>query len=88
MNILGLYGAINWNANYNYDEVTQDFTWVHDSGATLLINGNHICSISEERLSRIKYDGNFPSKSIDYCLSVGNIKSQDIDLICVPSMGT
>ena len=86
MNILGLYGAINWDANHSYDPETQNQTWVHDAGATLLINGNHICSISEERLTRIKYDGNFPIKSIDYCLSVGNITPQDIDLICVPSM--
>ena len=86
MNILGLYGAINWNANLSYDPVTQDQTWVHDAGITLLIKGNHICSISEERLTRIKYDGNFPIKSIDYCLSIGNITPQDIDLICVPSM--
>jgi len=86
MNILGLYGAINWNANLSYDPETQNQTWVHDAGATLLINGNHICSISEERLTRIKYDGNFPIKSIDYCLSIGNIIPQDIDLICVPSM--
>ena len=86
MNILGLYGAINWNANLSYDPETQNQTWVHDAGATLLINGNHICSISEERLTRIKYDGNFPIKSIDYCLSIGNITPQDIDLICVPSM--
>jgi carbamoyltransferase len=86
MNILGLYGAINWNANHSHDPVTQDQTWVHDAGVTLLINGNHICSIGEERLSRIKYDGNFPIKSIDYCLSIGNIIPQDIDLICVPSM--
>jgi carbamoyltransferase len=86
MNILGLYGALDWNANLNYDEITYDFTWVHDSGVTLLVNGNHVCSISEERLTRIKYEGNFPSKSIDYCLSVGNIAAQDIDLICVPSM--
>ena len=86
MNILGLYGAINWNANHSHDPVTQDQTWVHDAGVTLLINGNHICSISEERLSRIKYDGNFPIKSIEYCLSVGNITPQDMDLICVPSM--
>ena len=86
MNILGLYGAINWNANLSYDPETQCQTWVHDAGATLLINGNHICSISEERLTRIKYDGNFPIKSIDYCLSIGNITPQDIDLICVPSM--
>lgn len=86
MHILGLYGAINWNANLSYDPETQNQTWVHDAGATLLINGNHICSISEERLTRIKYDGNFPIKSIDYCLSIGNITPQDIDLICVPSM--
>jgi len=86
MNILGIYGALDWNAHHDYDQVTQDSTWVHDSGATLLINGNHVCSISEERLSRIKYEGNFPSKSIDYCLSFGNITPKDIDLICVPSM--
>ena len=86
MNILGLYGAINWDANLSYDPETQNETWVHDAGATLLINGNHICSISEERLTRIKYDGNFPIKSIDYCLSIGNITPQDIDLICAPSM--
>jgi len=86
MNILGLYGAIEWDANNSHDKITCDYTWVHDSGATLLINGNHVCSISEERLSRIKDDGNFPFKSIDYCLSAGNIAPQDIDLICVPSM--
>ena len=86
MKILGIYGAINWNANLSYDPVTECKTWVHDAGVSLLFNGNHICSISEERLTRIKYDGNFPIKSIDYCLSVGNITSQDIDLICVPSM--
>lgn len=86
MNILGLYGGIDWNANQSYDSLTQDQTWVHDSGSTLLMNGNHICSISEERLSRIKYDGNFPFKSINYCLSIGNIEEHDIDLICVPSM--
>ena len=86
MNILGLYGGIDWDANQSYDTETQDQTWVHDAGVTLLINGNHICSISEERLSRIKYDGNFPIKSIEYCLSMGNLSPQDIDLICVPSM--
>lgn len=86
MNILGIYGSIDWNANNSYDEVNKHQTWVHDSGATLMINGNHICSISEERLTRIKYDGNFPDKSIEYCLSIGNIEKKNIDLICIPSM--
>ena len=78
MNILGIYGAFGWDSRVD---------WVHDSGATLFINGNHICSIAEERLSQLKYDGDYPQKSINYCLSVGNITEDDIDLIVIPSMG-
>ena len=78
MNILGIYGAFGWNSRED---------WVHDSGATLFSEGKHICSIAEERLSKIKYDGDYPTKSIDYCLSVGNLEKKDIDLIIVPSMG-
>lgn len=85
MKIIGLYGAIDWNANESYDKVTQEKTWIHDSGATLIVNGNHVCSISEERLSRIKYDGNFPNKSIEYCLSMGQIEAKEIDLVCFSS---
>lgn len=85
MNILGIYGAVDWDANQLYDKVTHDIVHVHHSGATLIMNGNHVCSISEERLSRIKNDGNFPFKSINYCLHEGNIKSEDIDLVCFSS---
>ena len=85
MNILGIYGSFNWEANTSYDE-NGSMSWLHDSGASLIINGNHVCSISEERLSRIKYDGNFPKLSIDYCLSEGNLHPENIDLICITSM--
>jgi carbamoyltransferase len=85
MNILGLYGGFDWDANKSLDE-HQDLTWTHDAGATLISHGNHVTSISEERLTRIKYDGNFPQNSVDYCLSAGNLSYEDIDLVCVPSM--
>lgn len=85
MNILGIYGAFEWESNKSYDTHGQT-TWVHDSGATLFINNKHICSISEERLTRIKTDGNFPIHSIDYCLKEGNISYEDIDKIYIPSM--
>lgn len=80
MNILGLYGALGWDTH-------NDTNWTHDSGATLFINGKHICSIQEERLTKYKYDGNYPERSIEYCLSVGNISSEDIDLVVLPSLG-
>ena len=85
MIILGLYGAFDWEANKSFDK-HNDLTWVHDSGATLFINQKHICSISEERLTRIKNDGNFPIHSIDYCLKEANISYEDIDQIYIPSM--
>jgi len=85
MIILGIYGGLDWDANKSVDDFG-DRTWLHDSGATLFVNGKHICSITEERLSRIKYDGNYPINSIDYCLSVGNIDAEDVDKVYLPSM--
>jgi len=80
MNILGIYGALGWDTH-------NDTNWTHDSGATLFINGKHICSIQEERLTKFKYDGNYPENSIKYCLSVGNLTNEDVDLIIIPSLG-
>jgi carbamoyltransferase len=85
MNVLGLYGAFEWNANKSYGDSDEN-TWVHDSGCTLFIDETHICSISEERLTRIKYEGNFPINSLNYCLSEGNLTKEDIDYVLVPSM--
>ena len=61
-------------------------SWTHGSSVSLFSNGNHVTSISEERLTGIKYDGNFPRKSIDYCLSTGNLSKEDVDVVVVPSM--
>lgn len=85
MIILGVYGSFDWEANKSLDE-SQTLTWVHDAGATLFINGKHICSISQERLTRIKYDGNFPLECIEYCLKEGGISAEDVNKIYVPSM--
>ena len=53
----------------------------HDSSACL-IDGEHIISAcQEERLSRIKHDSSFPSKSIKYCLQQDQSKPEDIDHI-------
>lgn len=77
MNILGIYGALGWNGNSSLDEHNR-YSWVHDSGATLIKDGVHCCSISEERLTRNKYEGNFPSNSIQYCLNAGKINAEEI----------
>ncbi|MFA6451097.1 MAG: carbamoyltransferase C-terminal domain-containing protein [bacterium] len=47
-------------------------SFIHDSGACLM-DGGGVCAISEERLSRIKYDAAFPKKAIEYVLARSNI---------------
>ena len=80
MNIIGIHGALRWDPHD-----LRSLNMVHDSGCTLFVDGKHIRSIDEERLSRRKYDGRFPHKSIDYCL--GDIKKEDIDIVCFSPSG-
>lgn len=71
-NILCIYGAVGW---------TTDTKWIHSAGATLIQNGSVLATISEERLSRVKHDGNYPNLSINYCLELGNLSKEDIHII-------
>jgi carbamoyltransferase len=87
MNILGIYGALGWNP-HDLEQVKDDpgghaAAWVHDSGASLFKNGEHVVSIQNERLTRIKYDGQFPDASIKYCLQVGELEEEQVDKLCV-----
>jgi len=72
MTILSIYGCCGWEP---------EDAWLHNSGASLWVDAKHICTISEERLTRIKYDGSYPKESINYCLKHGGLKSKDIDKV-------
>lgn len=53
----------------------------HNATASLLIDGEIVACISEERFVRIKNFFGFPKKSVEYLLSSNNIKMQDVDFI-------
>lgn len=57
----------------------------HDSGATLLQDGEIVAAVNEERFNRTKHYGYLPFESIEYCLQAGNITASDIDTVAVPS---
>lgn len=78
MKVLGIYGSI------GFDGACKD-SYIHDAGATLFIDGEHICSIQEERLSGLKYDGRFPEKSIDYVTE--GLEKEDINLVMFVDIG-
>ncbi len=56
------------------------------SSASIVKDGKLKFAIEEERLSRIKQDGNFPIKSIKACLKFLNITIKDVDAIGVATI--
>ncbi len=53
-----------------------------ESGAALFEDERLIVAVSEERLSRKKFDSDFPVRSIEWCLSQLGIAHDDIGLVC------
>ena len=53
--------------------------FIDDASACLLRDGEIVLAIQEERLSRRKHDGAFPSRAIDRCLEAAGIEVGDLD---------
>lgn len=51
----------------------------HDAAAAIVVDGVPIAFAEEERFSRKKHTGEFPSQAISYCLSEAGLRSSDID---------
>ena len=52
--------------------------YYHDSAACLIIDGEIISAVQEERFSRKKHDSNFPKNAIKYCLKKNSLTLKDI----------
>jgi carbamoyltransferase len=57
----------------------------HDASAALIIDGQIIADVAEERFTRVKNDASFPINSIQYCLKAGNINSKELDCLAIPT---
>tara|TARA_Y100000992_G_C21271411_1_gene497112 strand:- start:736 stop:2541 length:1806 start_codon:yes stop_codon:yes gene_type:complete len=55
--------------------------YYHDSAAALLIDGEIISAVQEERFTRKKHDSSFPKKSIQYILNKNKVNLNEIDYI-------
>ena len=53
----------------------------HDSAAALVVDGQIVAAVQEERFSRVKNDRRFPAAAIDYCLQEAGITSGDLDFV-------
>lgn len=55
----------------------------HDSSACLLIDGELVAAIEEERLTGEKHSQKFPERAIERCLQIANIKATEVDHVAV-----
>src|SRR5881396_209169 len=53
------------------------------ASAALLVDGQPIVALAEERLNRVKYFGGFPKLSILRCLEIAGLAFADIDHVAV-----
>jgi carbamoyltransferase len=53
----------------------------HDSAAALVIDGEFVAGVAEERISRKKHTGAFPIGAIHSCLDQAGLDVQDVDAI-------
>ncbi|MCM5663893.1 carbamoyltransferase family protein [Galbibacter mesophilus] len=55
--------------------------YYHDSAAALLVNGNLIGAVQEERFTRVKNDERFPVNAIKWLLKEYDLKQEDITAV-------
>ncbi|TWU47519.1 Decarbamoylnovobiocin carbamoyltransferase [Rubripirellula tenax] len=54
-----------------------------DAAASILVDGQLVAAVEEERFNRIKHWAGFPSQSIQYCLDVAGLEIGDIDHVAL-----
>lgn len=86
MNILGISGlefAVPFKRSQwpGLDEREYRISQGHDSAAALIVDGHCVAAAAEERFSRRKHTGDFPSGAIAYCLDEAGIGLEDVDEI-------
>ena len=55
----------------------------HDTNVSYVKDGKCLLAISEERLSRVKYDNSWPHKSIDYIIKNFDLDGGKIDFVAI-----
>lgn len=61
--------------------------WFHDASAVLLRDGDVVFAVEEERLTRKKHTGSFPTLAIRSCLAHEGLSLDDVNAIAVGERG-
>jgi carbamoyltransferase len=83
LGIGGLAGAKSFRRSYwpNLDEREYPIWIGLDAAAALVVDGELVITAKEESFNGFRQSGDFPEKSIEYCLSATKLASEKIDLL-------
>src|SRR5690606_34982508 len=59
---------------------------VHESAASILVDGKLVAAASEERFSRVKNQGGFPHQALRYCLARAGVTASDVDHVAYAAL--
>lgn len=51
---------------------------LHDTSAAIVVDGELICAVEEERFNRDRHTAQFPNAAIDYCLDQAGVRRADV----------
>jgi carbamoyltransferase len=54
-----------------------------DTSAVLVVDGQLVAAVEEERFTRVKHQAGFPSHAVQWCLKVAGIKPEEVDHIAI-----
>lgn len=54
-----------------------------DASASLVVDGQLVAAVEEERFNRIKHWAGFPAESIRWCLAEGGVNAADLDHVAI-----
>jgi carbamoyltransferase len=83
LGIGGLAGAKSFRREHwpNLDEREYPIWVGHDAAAALVEDGDLVITAKEESFNRLRQSGDFPERSIEYCLAAKKLAPEDIDLL-------
>jgi carbamoyltransferase len=83
LGISGVDGTVAFKRQHwpGLDEREYRISQGHDSAAALVVDGQFVFGVAEERISRRKHTGDFPIGAIRACLDWAGLRLEDIDEI-------
>ncbi|HEY4117105.1 MAG TPA: carbamoyltransferase C-terminal domain-containing protein [Byssovorax sp.] len=59
---------------------------LHESSVGILVDGKIVAAAAEERFSRVKNQGGFPHRALDYCLTKAGVRPSDVDHVAYAAL--